>query len=248
MNPNRCTVRGSVILMAILASACAGNPGSNQQALPTIAVLPSSTPSAEQIAQVSPLPATNLPTATITETTIPTVSVTETPTMRPTDDLEAMSATGEAAVNPLREPLDKFPDFQGLRSLSGLMLDNGVSINIDANVAPADDSDSTMWRVVLLVQQRIEKISQIRVNTYSRDQLNSLWLWENGKWSVTRLATGATEEYSAPPVWIATATAETALTCPKNCAEAVALAWTEKQAGQCSNLDRDGDGVACYGD
>jgi hypothetical protein len=38
-----------------------------------------------------------------------------------------------------------------------------------------------------------------------------------------------------------------ALQCPSNCDEAVALGWSAEQAGQCPNLDRDNDGVACYG-
>lgn len=36
-------------------------------------------------------------------------------------------------------------------------------------------------------------------------------------------------------------------TCPSNCTEAVALGVSAQQAAQCG-LDRDGDGVACYGD
>lgn len=35
---------------------------------------------------------------------------------------------------------------------------------------------------------------------------------------------------------------------PGNCATAVAMGLTAQQAGQWSHLDRDGDGVACYGD
>jgi hypothetical protein len=35
---------------------------------------------------------------------------------------------------------------------------------------------------------------------------------------------------------------------PANCAEAVAWGYTAQQAAQWSHLDRDGDGVACYGD
>jgi len=37
-------------------------------------------------------------------------------------------------------------------------------------------------------------------------------------------------------------------TCPRNCDEARAMGLTAQQAAQCSHLDRDGDGVACYGD
>lgn len=36
--------------------------------------------------------------------------------------------------------------------------------------------------------------------------------------------------------------------CPQNCTACVAAGWTASQCGQCPNLDRDKDGVACYGD
>lgn len=36
--------------------------------------------------------------------------------------------------------------------------------------------------------------------------------------------------------------------CPRNCEAAVAAGMSAQAAGQCPNLDRDGDGVACYGD
>lgn len=35
--------------------------------------------------------------------------------------------------------------------------------------------------------------------------------------------------------------------CPRNCTACVAAGWTAEQCGQCPNLDRDKDGVACYG-
>jgi len=35
--------------------------------------------------------------------------------------------------------------------------------------------------------------------------------------------------------------------CPKNCTACVAAGWTAEQCGKCANLDRDKDGLACYG-
>ena len=42
--------------------------------------------------------------------------------------------------------------------------------------------------------------------------------------------------------------APTALARPRNCAQAVEWGYTAQQSAQWSHLDRDGDGVACYGD
>lgn len=233
-------------------------------ATPTVvaAAATSTPPAAEAVDVVAPESAetatpsatiTDTSTPTITETVIPSPTITDTPVASPTDDtaarmatVDALATAGEAVIAPIRKPLEQFGDFQGLRNLSAMMLSDGISVSIDANVAPADDNDVTMWRVLALVQGLGRPISQIRVTTFSREQIDSLWLWEDGVWSVTRLATGITEEFSSPPAWMATPV--TGQTCPSNCAEAVALGWTAQQAGQCSNLDRDGDGVACYND
>ena len=36
--------------------------------------------------------------------------------------------------------------------------------------------------------------------------------------------------------------------CPRNCSTAVAAGMSAQEAGRCPKLDRDKDGVACYGD
>lgn len=125
--------RSIVIVIMLLASACA----SNQQVLPTIAVLP--------LPIVAATATSDAVTATIATTA---ATLTSAPTVRPTDDIEAMAATGETMIETLRQPLEQFPDFQGIRLLSGLMFEDGLSIIIDANVAPADDNEFTMARVL----------------------------------------------------------------------------------------------------
>lgn len=54
---------------------------------------------------------------------------------------------------------------------------------------------------------------------------------------------------SQPPVSTSSgAGAPAGFVCPRNCDAARAMGLTEAQAGTCSNLDRDKDGKACYGD
>lgn len=53
---------------------------------------------------------------------------------------------------------------------------------------------------------------------------------------------------AAPVIQSSGGISPTTFSCPRNCDEAIALGLSAEQAGQCSNLDRDGDGVACYGD
>lgn len=151
-----------VILFAIL-TAC--QPA--QQALPTL------------------MPTGPAEGATPTQEKLPTAAPTF--TARPTDDLAAMEATGEAISAPIQKALAGFPDFQGVRSVSVLMLDTGASINIDANVAPADDNEDTMGRVLTAVQAQVDRISQIRVNTFNNEIPQTLWLWEAGAWTSARV-------------------------------------------------------------
>ncbi len=54
---------------------------------------------------------------------------------------------------------------------------------------------------------------------------------------------GASGKLDTGPV-----TGPTTFTCPRNCEQAIQMGLTAEQAGQCPNLDRDKDGVACYGD
>ncbi|MCU0481682.1 MAG: hypothetical protein MUE54_10800 [Anaerolineae bacterium] len=63
------------------------------------------------------------------------------------------------------------------------------------------------------------------------------------------LLTNQTEASATPaPTNTSPVSIATPMVCPNNCAEARSLGWSAEMAGQCDNLDRDNDGVACYGD
>lgn len=221
-------VVSAIIVIVVLLSSC-----SPQTALPTLAVLPSTTPTIN-LTTVAARP-TFTPSPTITDTPAPSL----TPSAATTIDFAALDATSAAISNPLKTELEKLADLQTVRLVSAMMLSDGVSVTIEAQVAPADDNEFTMARVFDIVKRAAPTVSQIRLNT-----AQTLWLWEDGKWSGTRLATGEIVEattvsmLSQPP----------AVFTPGNCATAVAAGLTAEQASQWKHLDRDKDGVACYGD
>jgi len=55
-------------------------------------------------------------------------------------------------------------------------------------------------------------------------------------------------EQNSSPVEPPAAPAQDSFVCPRNCDEAISWGWSAQEAGRCPNLDRDKDGVACYGD
>ena len=50
------------------------------------------------------------------------------------------------------------------------------------------------------------------------------------------------------PTSVPRATRVPGQSCPRNCSTAVAAGMSAQEAGRCPKLDRDKDGVACYGD
>lgn len=65
--------------------------------------------------------------------------------------------------------------------------------------------------------------------------------------ATARPALGGSQSSSAPIPQSTSAATEAAFECPANCTEAKARGVSAVQAAGCG-LDRDGDGVACYGD
>lgn len=195
-------------------------------------------------ARITGTPPTVTPSATITETPVP-VTGDPTVTLRPTEDLAVIIATGEAVRPALEQALRRLPDLQGLRTVSAMQLDDGWYLNVDADIAPADDNEYTMPRILTAVEGVVQPIINLRVTSYVNNQMRSLWLWEKGEWSVVTLGAAQSQPtVTAIPIRVAP---QPQLACPSNCDGAVAQGLTAQQAAACG-LDRDGDGVACYGD
>lgn len=105
-------------------------------------------------------------------------------TFRPTEDIAVLIATGEAVRPALEQALRGLPDLQGLRTVSSMQLDDGWYVNVDADIAPVDDNEFTMPRILTAVEGVVQPVINLRVTSYVNNQIRSLWLWEKGEWSV----------------------------------------------------------------
>lgn len=90
-----------------------------------------------------------------------------------------------------------------------------------------------------------------RTYSYDKPLFIDLTITQNGIQSIWQKTSGTNtwiQVGGIVPTLEAQTTVSTALPRPANCDQALAWGYTAEQAGQFPNLDRDGDGVACYGD
>ena len=125
----------------------------------------------------------------------------------------------------------------------------GTSYYVNVASAKLRESPSTKAKVL----EKLKRDTQVIVTeVVEGTSVSGSTVWY-------KVSTGKSEGYIhsslvtdvAPvkPVAVAPAAAAPANTGrPRNCDEARAWGLTAQQAGQWSHLDRDGDGVACYGD
>jgi hypothetical protein len=159
--------------------------------LPTIASLPTVEPTAAATVTEASTKAiepsateTDVPTVTSTATASPTATVTNTATATATIDFDALEAASQAISETLQPPLSKQPDLQGIRDISSLQVSGGWSVNLDLDVAPADDGQDTMDRVLKIVQDNVANLEELHINTYVDDLPQRIWLWQDGKWTM----------------------------------------------------------------
>lgn len=73
-------------------------------------------------------------------------------------------------------------------------------------------------------------------------------LWTATTSSTTSTTTSSNISQPANPAPVISAPVTSSFVCPRNCDGARAMGLTAQQAATCPGLDRDRDGVACYGD
>lgn len=202
---------------------------------------PTAVPRATEPRAAGPAP-TVTASATITETPVPA-------TAAPTLSLDDLMATSEAVRPALEQVLVGLPDLQSLTSVSAMQLADGWYVDVVAGIAPADDNEFTMPRILTAVEGVVQPIINLRVTTPQRT-----WLWENGEWKYVALgAARVSPTVTSIPIIVAPVVrsqpqAQPGFVCPRNCDGAVAMGLSAQQAASCPGLDRDKDGVACYGD
>lgn len=102
-------------------------------------------------------------------------------TAAPTMDIAIAEATNAAIAPTLKAALVVLPDLQGVRNVSVMMVNSGWYVNVDADIAGADDVVETMERIRAAIT--VQAVTNLRVTSYVGNLPQRTWLWENGAWS-----------------------------------------------------------------
>lgn len=159
----------TVVLMGVLLPlivACGG--GATQDVLPTLAA----NPTLEAQVEV----ATEVPV-------FATFDINQGLSGTPTMDIAVISATSEAISAPLQQALAQVAGVQNLISVSASGDESGITVNVEVEVAEADNNETTMGRILEVVQAQAAAVTVVKVGTWVGDVLQKSWIWQNGAWS-----------------------------------------------------------------
>jgi len=220
--------------------------GADESALPTLAVLASAT----EVVIVPTDNATATPTATATFTPKPSETYTHTPEPT-TTGTNTPTITATSTITDTPSPTAT-PTAYSLES--SLLEIEGVE-RVFASHSISDGLAFVYLEVVVQEGFRMPDMADALLQMTSATLGTGLYSgfsaiiddgvmaedyvfdFEDDEWRITSLES---VNQSQP-------TAQT-FTCPSNCDGAVAMGLTAEQAAMCPGLDRDHDGVACYGD
>jgi hypothetical protein len=156
--------------MTLMISACGGG-AATQETLPTLAVNPTSDVEVQQIDTPTP------EVLTFDENQ----GVEGTPTM----NMPAIAETSEAISAPLQQALRQVPAIQNLISVSaaGDQTQTGIAVNVEAEIAEADNNETTMALILAAVQAQSSAVTVINVGTWVGEVQQRRWVWQNGTWT-----------------------------------------------------------------
>ncbi len=137
------------------------------------------------------------------------------------------------------------------QQLAVVRLNNSVPVT--GGTQGTSVSGSTLWCSVSMAGDQVGYIhSSLLVAALDAPAVDPLPVAASGvQVIVVPVDNGGTVSTPTPPpaaVSTPIPAVQTSFVCPRNCAAAVAMGLSAQQAGTCPNLDRDHDGVACYGD
>lgn len=170
--------------------------------------------------------------ATITNTPLPSASHTSVPptTISNTAKLEMV-----------------FSAVSGVESVDVINVTGNI-VYAEIIVAPGSNTESMANALRQATYSTLAR-ADIEFSVILNDRKSATdYLWSNqtDRWTVTHLTVDAQDAMAAPSR--AAPTRAPVIQRPGNCATAVAMGLSAAQAGQWPHLDRDNDGVACYGD
>jgi len=247
--------------------------GSSASAIPTLAVLPSVTstvsdtpvptstpvPSATPMPSVTPTPPTLTPSLTITNTVMPEDTA---EALLPIDGLSDRERRGMGATR-AAVALPSLQAMQGVVASRLYVYEDSVSV--EAVVASSFNSQAMAARMMGVLSGVVAPMSEFTAILQGDGRLVD-YGFRRGEWQMNELTPMSaalvespvtlrpTPFPTLPPAQMPTARPAVATPVqqqvrrPENCADAVAMGLTAVEAGGWDHLDRDNDGVACYGD
>jgi hypothetical protein len=207
--------------------------------------------------------------ATITATPIPATEVIETevpPTRRPAPKLKFKGNDGLVEK--------AFYGVEGVLDVDKVIVlkQPGVYAEITVEFGYGDESTAAALQQAASKALKVKMLNSFSVIIYD-GVVAADYVWNVDEWQVTELSVTPLPksvsrkvvemDATQPPTRRATLTPRPtrtrqptvvrqsvapAVSCPRTCATAIARGMSAQEAGQCRNLDRDKDGVACYGD
>ncbi len=247
------TVFGVVIVAAVIGIGSLNNrPARQPVAAPTLDLATATAPAtldtdARATWAAETLAARPTRTARPTQTAAPTLSA-----------ADQIDATGEAAEGLIQQTLAEMPGVLAVNRVGSASVgDSGLQVDVWLDVRPEEMTLEMAQQVYAVIERITGPLARAQVNFETDGRIQRSWLWTASRNDWREFDAGGAPVLTNTPAGQASLPTITALPitirsvgvqCPANCAEAVALGWTARQAAQCSHLDRDGDGVACYGD
>lgn len=246
----------AIILLAILFACAPAAP--SIESLPTLMVLPTLPPT--RVTEISIVP--TLP-ATWTLTPLPSPTITDTPEAEHTSEPQVASVINCSIDSWLNDVSNVFGEAPPTSSNDVEAWKNALE-NLPypecATVARTEILDYLeQFKLVMLLPYSSDRKSTFQIYLTGATQHFNNFMDEIGRIKGIKvehidqdsiIATAQVSSNTNPSSASNTDTSSgsgTSFTCPSNCTQARAMGLSASQAAACG-LDRDGDGVACYGD
>lgn len=160
----------------------------------------------------------------------------------------APSAQQNATITPLEAEIAALVGVRGV----GVVISTSGTVYMEIDVLQGYDAQS-FAAALLEVARRHGTVEDFSVVLNDGVSVPQSYLWRDGAWNgvaLEQIATqiSATQPPSPLPAIDVRPVATQAQVVPGNCTTAVAMGLSAVEAARYPDLDRDGDGVACYGD
>lgn len=156
------------------------------------------------------------------------------------------SPTVESTLTPLEAEVRGLVGVRGV----GVVISTGGTVYMEIDVLEGYAAQP-FAEALLDVARRYGEVSDFSAVLDDGVRVPAAFMWRDGAWNGVQMMQQATLiSATQPPIptMLPALPVSTRAMAPGNCSTAVALGLSEVEAAQWPELDRDNDGVACYGD